>query len=246
MDSNPPARNFEAPLHAGSDGAVLPGVVHDLGNLIQIAASAVNVIGRSAHDGRDGALEPILARARAALERAGVLVRQTMDRTREPTVTAHDAPEPQDIAACLGEVGGLIRWACEPDIRLVIDAPSDLPTASCNRVALQSAVLNLIINARDAMPDGGILTLSARRLDTGFPGPEIEIRVTDDGVGMPPETLERVFAPYFTTKPEGRGAGLGLPMVRRFALEAGGQVGIESTLGAGTSVAIRLPATDRA
>jgi signal transduction histidine kinase len=215
-----PDVQFAASEHAGG-----PGVVHDLGNLIQIANSALNLIGRSPRAARDPALEPLLARARMALDRAGVLVRQTTGRTRETTLAVH----------------ALIQWVCEPDVRLSLDMTPNLPLVRCSRVELQSAVLNLVINARDAMPGGGRLNLSARAASEGDLLPELTIQVTDDGVGMSPETLQRAFNPYFTTKSEGRGTGLGLAMVQRFAHDAGGSVEITSALGAGTTVTLRLP-----
>jgi signal transduction histidine kinase len=226
---------------AASEHADGPGVVHDLGNLIQIANSALTLIGRSPRAARDPALEPLLARARTALERAGVLVRQTTLRTRETTLAVRSVAEPHDVTACLGEIQALIQWVCEPDVRLFLDMTPNLPLVRCSRVELQSAVLNLVINARDAMPGGGRLSLSARAANEGDRSPELTIQVSDDGVGMSPETLQRAFNPYFTTKSEGRGTGLGLAMVQRFAHDAGGSVEITSALGAGTTVTLRLP-----
>jgi signal transduction histidine kinase len=241
MDWGGSASNVDGAPHpsAGEPGNG-PGVVHDLGNLIQIAASALNLAARRPQAGRDPDLDPILARARTALERAGALVRQTMRPACEQTIVVWRFAELQDVADCLAEIQALIDWVCAPDVRLTIEVADDLPRIRCNRVDLQNALLNLVINARDAMPDGGVVTVSARvagdcRLD------RVEIRVADDGVGMSPETLQVAFNPYFTTKPEGRGTGLGLAMVKRFAQEAGGQVGIASTLGVGTTVTLHLP-----
>ena len=186
-----------------------PGVVHDLGNLIQIAASAMNLIGRSPWAACDPSLEPVLARARAALERAGVLVRQALGRSREAALVVRGVQDLQDVVACLGE--------------------------------LQSAVLNLVINARDAMPEGGCLSLAARALSEDDLSPGVAIVVSDDGFGMSPETLRRASNPFFTTKPNGRGTGLGLAMVQRFAHEAGGRADIASTVGVGTTVTLHLP-----
>jgi signal transduction histidine kinase len=223
-----------------------PGVVHDLGNLIQIAASAVNLVMRNPRAGRDPSLEPVLARARTALERAGVLVRDSMDRIREPTVVVWRLPEEQDLSDCLHEIHGLIDWVCAPDIRLSIDIAADLPHIRCNRIDLQNALLNLVINARDAMPDGGDVAISARVVGEEAEHRRAEIRVQDNGAGMSPETLRLAFNPYFSTKPEGRGTGLGLAMVRRFAHEAGGCASIASTPGIGTTVTLHLPAQPHA
>jgi signal transduction histidine kinase len=240
MDRPWPTSDCKAKF-AGGDPAGEAGVVHDLGNLIQIAASAVNLITRSPWTACDPSLKPVLARASSALERAGALVRQSLSRGREGALVLRGVQDLQDVAACLGEIHALIQWACEPDVRLSIDTAADLPPVRCNRVELQSAVLNLVINARDAMPDGGRLRLSARSGSEGDLAPGVTITVSDDGSGMSPETLRCATNPYFTTKPEGRGAGLGLAMVQRFAQEAGGRADIASALGVGTTVTLHLP-----
>jgi signal transduction histidine kinase len=214
------------------------GVVHDLGNLIQIAMSALTIIGRSPHLGHDTSLEPTLTRARKALDQAGALVRQTMDRTRETSLVVRKISELHDVAVCLNEILPLVQWICEPDIDLSIDLPADLPLMRCSSIDLQNAVLNLVINARDAMPQGGSLGLTVRCASKQG---EIEIRVADDGTGMSQETLRWALSPFFTTKPQGYGTGLGLAMTQRFVQEAGGRLEIVSAPGAGTTVAIRLP-----
>jgi signal transduction histidine kinase len=235
-------------LASGFDGDRGPfmtgdaGAIHDLGNLIQIAASAVNRVGRSPCVDADPALAPVLASARAALQQAGLLVRRTVHRARDAAVTVRKVPELQDVATCLSEILALVRWICEPDIRLLVDAPAVLPWVRCSGVDLQNAVLNLAINARDAMPDGGVLSLSVRAIQPQVSPGVVEIRIADNGVGMSPATLQSALHPFFTTKLGGRGAGLGLAMVQRFAQEAGGRVEIASSLGDGTTVVLRLPA----
>lgn len=216
------------------------GIVHDLGNLIQIAVSAVNIINRSSHRARDGALEPVIERALTALDRAGVLIRQVRQERTKPEFEIHAMPALQNVSSCLEEIHSLLCWICEPNIKLSVQLASDLPPLLCNRVALQSAVLNLVINACDATPAGGAVDIRARAVENG-----LELRVIDDGIGMSRETLAQVFTPYFTTKVDGRGTGLGLSMVKRFAYEAGGQAEIESVLGEGTAVILTLPAACR-
>jgi signal transduction histidine kinase len=240
------AAGLESDPRSPPDGPyAAAGVVHDLGNLIQIAASAVNIIGRSPWAARETALEPIVARARTALERAAALVRQTTGRTVGSAFELRATPGLQSLPCCLGEIQALISWICDPDIVLSTEAATDLPLLRCNRIELQSAVLNLVINAREAMPDGGSIRIVARCVADGpFVG-VVELSVVDDGVGMSRETLMRAFNPYFTTKVGGRGGGLGLAMVKRFAEEAGGRVDIASALGAGTAVTLRLPSVFR-
>jgi signal transduction histidine kinase len=107
-------------------------------------------------------------------------------------------------------------------------------------VALQTALLNLLLNARDAMPGGGVIRVSAEAAASKSAGSFVSLRVADSGIGMKRETIERAFEPFFTTKPDGLG-GIGLPMVRRFVEEAGGRVSIDSEPGVGTTVTLHLP-----
>lgn len=225
-------------VSTGDPAREAAGVVHDLGNLIQIASSALNIIGRNPRIG-DGALGPVVARAKASLERAGALVRQTVGRVGHSLTEAPALTEAVCVRACLDEIGLLLASLCEPNVDLVIDAAADLPPVRCNRLNLQNVILNLVLNAREAMVDGGTITIAL-----GEPVPSgsgLELRVVDTGVGMNPETLERAFDPFFTTKDPGRGGGLGLAMVKRFAQEVGGSVQIVSAPGAGATVTMRLP-----
>jgi len=211
------------------------GVVHDLGNLIQIATSAVNLIARDPTVRTTGALEPMIARARMSLERAGALVQVTLGAASG----VGEALEFTSLAACLAEVQTLLQ--VQPGVSLVVEVDPDLPWPRCSRLGLQNAVINLLLNARDALPDGGVISLSAT---TAFPGaiaPVVVLRVTDNGVGMNADTMARAFEPFFTTKRPGLG-GCGLPMVRRFVQEAAGRVEIESAVGRGTTVSLWLPA----
>jgi signal transduction histidine kinase len=227
-DVVPSSRSMEKPT---------AGIVHDLGNLIQVASSALNRMARDPGVSTTPALQPVVASARSALERAGALVRQTVG-----LAYRHQAGmELTNVRACLTELETLIHGTWEPNIRLEIRTNSDLPFAMCDRLGLQNAVLNLVFNARDSMPDGGLISIEA---STVFPDPAatmIEVRVGDSGIGMTPDTMVRAFDPFFTTKGKGLG-GIGLPMVKRFAEEHGGSVDVESKLGSGTTMILRLPA----
>lgn len=233
---------FDGDHSSAADGfPAAAGVVHDLGNLIQIAASAVSIISRSPRAGQDAALEPILARARTALERAGALVRHTRSRTGKPSFTIRAMSDLQSLSSCLEEIQALLVWICEPGVTLTIELGPDLPRVRCNRVELQNAVLNLVINSRDASSEGGSIAIVAHRITHGRFAGALELRVEDNGAGMSSETLAQAFTPYFTTKTDGRGTGLGLAMIQRFAHEAGGHVDIVSAPGEGTTVTLRLP-----
>lgn len=221
---------------SSSPAGSVAGIVHDLGNLIQIASSAVRIVARDPSI-RTAGLEPVIDGARTSLERAGALVRRIIGTASERA----PAIEPVNVETCLAEIEALIQAMPERAIQLNVQTNSDLPLVRCDPLALQNAVLNLVFNARDAMPDGGVI--SVRAMGTAFRSDEgVEVRVADRGVGMKPDTIARAFEPFFTTKCDGLG-GIGLAMVERFAREAGGHVRIESEYGVGTTVTLQLPAS---
>lgn len=210
------------------------GLIHDLGNLIQIASSAVNILARNPSV-KTADLDSVIAGARTSLERAGAIVRKTIATASERAAAA----EQVRIAACLAEIEKLLQSSWSDRIRLIMWAEPDLPAVTCDPLALQSAVLNLLFNARDAMPDGGIISVRAEAIPLNF-GEGIELRIVDNGIGMKPDTIVRAFEPFFTTKCDGLG-GVGLPMVKRFVQDAGGQIFIDSEFGVGTTVRLQLP-----
>jgi signal transduction histidine kinase len=211
-------------------------IIHDLGNLIQIASSAVNIVARNPSI-LTANLEAVIAGAKTSLERAGALVRQNMSMARERA----SAREQVRVAACLAEVATLVQITWEGRIRLDVRTDWDLPFVQCDPLALQNAVLNLLLNARDAMPNGGIISVRAEAILLGS-REGVELRVADSGLGMKPDTIARAFDPFFTTKSDGLG-GVGLPTVERFVQDVGGRVLIESDFGVGTTVRLQLPAS---
>jgi signal transduction histidine kinase len=229
-------RTTDVPLSDPPAEQSTAGIVHDLGNLIQVASSALNRVARDPSVSTAPALDPVIASARTALQQAGALVRETVGRA----AASHRAPEHASVGACLAEVENLVRSAWETNVRLEVRVGRDLPAAKCDPLGLQSAVLNLVFNARDAMPDGGLISINAAAV-VQDPGTVVELRIEDSGIGMTRETVLRAFDPFFTTKGTGLG-GVGLPMVKHFAERHGGRVDIESALGSGTTVILRLPA----
>lgn len=144
------------------------------------------------------------------------------------------------VGSCLIDIQTLVGVSWNPGLQLEILIAPDLPLVRCDRLGLQNAVLNLLFNARDAMPDGGLVSIEAKASRSG--GAEVvEVRVKDRGIGMSPETIVRAFEHFFTTKGNGLG-GIGLPSVKRFAEDHGGKVDIRSVLGYGTRVTLLLPA----
>ena len=180
---------------------------------------------------------PVLARARASLEQAGAIVRQTVGLIRHRAMTVEEA----NVADCLVDVAALIGTLEDRGIVVEIDAEPELPQVRCDPIGLRRAILNLVFNARDAIADEGGILITARLVRHENIADEVEIRVVDDGVGMTPATIARALDPFFTTKGDGL-RGMGLPMVERFARGAGGGVTIESEPLVGTTVTLRMPA----
>ena len=141
----------------------------------------------------------------------------------------------------------LLDRSLRGDVQVKTEFEKDLWPVEVDPAQLELVILNLCVNARDAMPNGGIITIAARNQskgpEPGTSGNLVALSVTDPGMGMPPEVLEHVFEPFFTTKEIGKGSGLGLPQVHGFAQQSGGSVKIESRVGEGTKVTLSLPRT---
>jgi signal transduction histidine kinase len=219
---------------AASEAAV--GTVHDLGNLIQVASSGLNLLSRDPLVSGAPALLTIVGGARTALEKAHALVRDTIARVDRNQLNIDHV----DIASCLIDIQTLVGANWKPGLQLEFVIAADLPLVRCDRLALQNAVLNLLFNARDAMPDGGLVSIEAAA-SRQERAEVVDLRVRDRGIGMSPETIARAFEPFFTTKGSGLG-GIGLPSVKRFTEDYDGNVDIQSVLGFGTTVTLRLPA----
>jgi signal transduction histidine kinase len=157
-------------------------------------------------------------------------------------------PQSVDSSALLVELSDLLIMSLGDGAKLTMNIGADLPRVCLDRAEFETVLINLAINGRDAMKHGGVLTISAHRQtipDAGVgltPGDYLRVDVADSGSGMDPATLSRAMEPFFTTKPAGRGTGLGLSMARDFAERFGGALTISSALNFGTLVTLRLPA----
>jgi signal transduction histidine kinase len=223
-------------------------LAHDMGNLLQVVASAVCLIERDLKTTNIDGIRKRCMSAREAVDRIVALRNQILDLARvQPTVLQR-----VDVTAVLPGLRGLIDLTLGRDICFEMRCEDDVPAITCDAQELENALFNLVLNARDAMPSGGRLTVALSRGAGGWADPRVVvtqasrvvIRVTDTGCGMSPAVLSRVFTPFYSTKGAGRGTGLGLPMVSEFALRAGGSVEIESKLGVGTAVTLSLPAAN--
>ena len=227
-------------------GQLTGGIAHDFNNMLTGVIGAMDIMRRRMSAGRMDGLERYMDAASTSAQRAATLTARLLAFSRRQSLDAR----PLDAAQLLRSLEDLLRRTLGERIDLRIVTGQDMPFAVADSNQLESAILNLVINARDAMPDGGQLTVEAQAVDIGpdyaTVNPELEagryvvVKVSDTGVGMAPELIEKAFEPFFTTKAVGQGTGLGLSMVYGFARQSGGQVRIHSELGVGTSVSIYL------
>jgi signal transduction histidine kinase len=216
-------------------GQLTGGIAHDFNNLLTVVVGNVDRALR--HTGENETVERSLRNALSATDRAAQLTDQLLTFARKQKLNVST----QDINHVVQDVCSLIEHTSGGNIRLVTELDADPLVINVDRNQLQSALLNLAINARDAMPRGGALEIATKRAN-GL----VSIRVADTGTGMDPETLGKATEPFFTTKPLGQGTGLGLSQVYGFVTQAGGEMEIESEPGAGTVVTLSFPTVEGA
>ena len=223
-------------------GSLTGGVAHDFNNLLTPIIGSLDMLHRRQIGGERE--QRLIAGALQSADRARTLVQRLLAFARRQPLR----PEPVAPSALILGMSELIGTTLGPQIRLHLDIAPDLPHAIADPQQIEMALLNLAVNARDAMPGGGQLTVSARAAEAPAaaglaPGRYVVIRVTDTGTGMDADTRRRAVEPFFSTKGVGRGTGLGLSMAHGLALQLGGSLTIDSTVGEGTSVALWLPAS---
>jgi signal transduction histidine kinase/CheY-like chemotaxis protein len=224
-------------------GQLTGGIAHDFNNLLTAVVGHLEMV--EARVVRDSRTSGLVQAALRAADRGATLTRHLLAFARRQ----HLEPRSVDIAGVVDDIEKMLKQTIGPDIRLVIQTGPDLPPAWVDANQLELAILNLALNARDAMPVGGTLRIAAKhgRTETGVspanlsPGDYVIVSVSDTGTGMNPETLARAFEPFFTTKEAGRGSGLGLSIVHGFTAQSGGSVQIASFPGKGTNVDLWLP-----
>ena len=219
-------------------GQLTGGVAHDFNNLLMVILGGLSMIERPGDPARR---TRILDGMRQAAERGASLSRQLLTFARRQPLKA----EPVDLRSQLQGMRDLLDRALRGDVHVRTSFPGDLWTILVDPAELELVLLNLCVNARDAMPDGGTITISACNAP-GDPerGDFVRLSVADDGVGMSADVLAHVFEPFFTTKEVGQGSGLGLAQVYGFAEQSGGSVQIESAVGQGAVVVLTLPRTE--
>jgi signal transduction histidine kinase len=222
-------------------GQLTGGVAHDFNNLLTVIIGALDVLERNPDD--QSRRDRMLAAAQSAARRGEKLTQHLLAFARRQPLN----PEICRIDAMVAESESLLRRAVGEGVDLVLDLKAGGRTTLTDSGQFEAALLNLVVNARDATPSGGKITVSSRGVDLAEPqgelpaGRYLRVAVADTGAGMDAETLERAFEPFYTTKPVGKGTGLGLSQVYGFVRQSGGEVTIESELGQGTTVAMLLP-----
>ena len=227
-------------------GQLTGGIAHDFNNLLTGIMGALELMQAKLRQGRLSEIDRYVAAAQGAAKRAASLTHRLLAFSRRQTLD----PKPTDVNRLVIGMEELIRRTVGPQIALEVVTAPGLWTALIDASQLESALLNLCINARDAMPAGGRITIEtankwldergARERDLP-PGQYLSLCVTDTGVGMTSDVIARAFDPFFTTKPIGQGTGLGLSMVYGFARQSGGQVRIYSEVGQGTTMCLYFP-----
>jgi PAS domain S-box-containing protein len=227
-------------------GQLTGGLAHDFNNLLAGISGSLELMQTRMTQGRLGELDRYMTVAQGAAKRAAALTHRLLAFSRRQTLD----PKPTNVNRLVTDMEELIRRTVGPAIHLEVVGLSGVWPALIDPGQLENALLNLCINARDAMPDGGRITVEtankwideagSRRHDLP-PGQYLSVCVTDTGIGMSPDLMAKVFEPFFTTKPLGEGTGLGLSMVYGFARQSGGQVRLYSEVGQGTTVCLYLP-----
>jgi signal transduction histidine kinase len=219
-------------------GQLAGGVAHDFNNLLQVISGGIQVVDKQAGSAQK---ERVLAAMRQAVERGARLCRQLLAFSSRQTLKA----EPHDLKALVERMRELLDHGLLSSVRMDYDFAPDLWPIEADAGELELVILNLAMNARDALPEGGVIRIAARNAgdlqEQGLNGDFVRLDIEDNGIGMTPEVLAHAFEPFFTTKGIGRGSGLGLAQAHGFARASGGAVKITSTPSQGTTASLFLP-----
>jgi signal transduction histidine kinase/CheY-like chemotaxis protein len=223
-------------------GRLTGGIAHDFNNLLMVIAGGLEMLDGQADEARRRRLMEAMGQA---AQRGAALTRQLLAFSRRSDLK----PEPIDLARQIGGMRELLDRSLGGDVRVVLEFAPDLWPVEVDPGELELVVLNLAVNARDAMDHGGMIVVRAENVvdpaDSETAGPCVRLSVVDAGSGMTDEVKAHVFEPFYTTKDIGRGSGLGLAQVHGFARMSGGSVRIDSTVGVGTTVTLLLPRSHR-
>jgi PAS domain S-box-containing protein len=227
-------------------GQLTGGIAHDFNNLLAGISGSLELLEGRIAQGRLTGAERYIDAAQGSARRAAALTQRLLAFSRRQTLD----PRPTDVNRLIAGLDELIRRTIGPNVTLEVVGAGGIWSTKIDPSQLENALLNLCINARDAMPDGGRITIEtankwlddrAARERELLPGQYVSVSVTDTGTGMTTDVIEKAFDPFFTTKPLGQGTGLGLSMVHGFVRQSGGQVRIYSEFGKGTTMCLYLP-----
>jgi signal transduction histidine kinase len=232
-------------------GQLTGGVAHDFNNLLLVVQANLELVQRRLP--ADSPQQVLLIRALEAAERGSALTQQLLAFSRRQSLQ----PTRLDVDKLVERLDTMLRSTLSDNLVMEIRLAGGLPPVEADAHQLESALLNLVINARDAMPEGGVLRIESRFARVGAasdeempteltPGDYVCISVADTGLGMTPEVQRAAFEPFFTTKPVGQGSGLGLSQVYGFAKQSNGHVTLSSEVGSGTVVRVFLPVVGQA
>jgi PAS domain S-box-containing protein len=220
-------------------GRLAGGIAHDFNNLLTVIIGYIDMMRRS--EALDDRLDLPLTEVSNAAERAASLTRQLLAFSRQQVLE----PEVLDLADVVSGLGTMLRRLLGERINLVVRSAAEPATVRVDRGQIEQVVVNLAVNARDAMPDGGAIAIETRTLQdaarNGDRADVVELTVSDTGTGLDAETAQRMFEPFFTTKDMSKGTGLGLSIVHGIVEQSGGSISVESNPGLGTSFRILLP-----
>ena len=228
-------------------GQLTGGVAHDFNNLLTVTIGNLELAACVLNDGRHDRLPRLIETARLSAARGATLTQRLLAFSRRQPLQ----PQPVDLGKLVGEMSDLFKRTVGETVRIQTELRDDVWRANIDPHQLETALLNLVINSRDAMPGGGTVTIATSnvtlrneelvRSPDVIPGQYILLAVRDTGSGMPADVLARAFEPFFTTKEMGQGTGLGLSMVYGFIKQSGGHIEIESRAGKGTTIRMYLP-----
>jgi PAS domain S-box-containing protein len=222
-------------------GQLTGGVAHDFNNLLMIISGSLHTLRKGVND--DRRLQRALSAIEMATKRGAALTSQLLTFARRQSVN----PQAVDVAERINSIREVLDTGVGRAVTLQFAIDRNVWPVMVDVTELETALVNLAINARDAMPEGGAITLAAHNTtirEGAYAGEYVAISVEDTGTGIPPDVLSKIFDPFFTTKPIGKGTGLGLSQVHGFAHQAGGTVRVASELGKGTTITILLPRKD--
>lgn len=240
-DRSAAERCARATQQLGALGEMTMGIVHDFRNVLAVVEASLRLAERHSREPEKARI--FITAAREGVDHAAKLTSRLLTFAKHHEMDA----QPEDANACLMSLELLLTYSAGPGIRITLELAPDLPRCLVDPSQFNAALLNLVVNARDAMRDGGEVKISTARWtgettnsDSLTPGTYVLVRVKDNGEGMSPDVAQRVFNPFFTTKGE-RGTGLGLPQVSAFTRAVGGHVRVASERGVGTTVDLLLP-----